>query len=61
MGANETDWTVSLTASPFAGARAQCPPGYSPASPTNGYANARLRDAVVAEVVWLAVPADLMP
>lgn len=58
---NELDWVVSLSSGPFAEAGASCPAGYKAAAPTNGYVNARLRDAVVAEVVWLTVPPTLMP
>eukprot|EP01116_Phalansterium_solitarium_P013328 TRINITY_DN306_c0_g1_i2.p1 TRINITY_DN306_c0_g1~~TRINITY_DN306_c0_g1_i2.p1 ORF type:complete len:446 (+),score=145.15 TRINITY_DN306_c0_g1_i2:527-1864(+) len=56
QGANDTIWTAGTSLSPWAGPKASCPTGYVPAAPTNGYSNARLRDAVLAEVVWLNTP-----
>lgn len=57
VGTDDTKWIASEEATAWMGGRARCPPGYTPGTPTNGYSNALLRDAVIAETVWLSIPA----
>lgn len=54
---DDGDWTLSLSAFPGSNAaHADCPAGYAPMPPRNGYANTRLWLAALGQRVWINAP-----
>jgi hypothetical protein len=54
---DDGNWTLSLSAYPGSdAAHADCPAGYAPKPPRNGYANTRLWLAALGQRVWIHAP-----